>query len=638
MNELFNDIVAHLHAEGGLEPSALRRILAEHNRRARAGERAFAKKHLYPYFLNVRATDPERWRAWNLSDAEIEAITAAVRMKPRRTQSGVATITVITKPWPCSGQCRYCPSDIRMPKSYLSDEPACQRAERNCFDPYLQVASRLTALTQMGHTTDKLEIIVLGGTFAEYPRGYQVWFARELFRAANDAGGSTGAERALSGDTAALPAQRGAEGGKPHGCGGGTSLLAKSVQARRRFYEEAGIPCDPDELARAGESAQAAIDSGRETYNEAFPALYGSGSAWQRAAAVQTATIEDLEREQTANEGAAHRVVGLVVETRPDTIDPASLTLFRRLGCTKVQIGVQSISQDLLDANLCCIDVGRIAQSFELLRGFGFKTHAHAMVNLMGSEPDRDRREFARFVSEAPWQPDEVKLYPAALIGGTQLERDWMEGRWKPYDEETLVGVLAADVLATPPYTRISRMIRDFSSGDIIAGNRKPNLRQLVEERVAGSGAPVREIRYREIGKAGCRAEDLHLETIPYETTNTDERFLQWTTPEGRIAGFLRLSLPRRRYVAEHGEELPIGEGEAMIREVHVYGSVARLGADAAAPAQHHGLGTQLVEEACRIAREAGYGKLNVISAVGTRGYYRARGFEDNGLYQQRAL
>ena len=108
-------------------------------------------------------------------------------MKPRRSASGVATITVITKPWKCGGACIYCPNDLRMPKSYLSDEPACQRAERNYFDPYLQVTSRLRALNQMGHVTDKIELIVLGGTWSDYPRAYQIWFITELFRALNDA-------------------------------------------------------------------------------------------------------------------------------------------------------------------------------------------------------------------------------------------------------------------------------------------------------------------------------------------------------------------------------------------------------------------------------------------------------------------
>ena len=96
---------------------------------------------------------------------------------------------MLTKPWPCSSNCDYCPSDIRMPKSYLSDEPACQRAERNFFDPYLQVHARLHTLNQMGHPTDKVELIVLGGTWSDYPLDYQLWFMEQLFCALNDGDG-----------------------------------------------------------------------------------------------------------------------------------------------------------------------------------------------------------------------------------------------------------------------------------------------------------------------------------------------------------------------------------------------------------------------------------------------------------------
>lgn len=136
----------------------------------------------------MKNTQHERWASWGI-DASTEArLVALLQMKPRRTASGVATITVLTKPWRCSSACLYCPNDARMPKSYLADEPACQRAERTCFDPYLQVAARLRALTQMGHVTDKVELIVLGGTWSDYPAPYQIWFIHELFRALNDAG------------------------------------------------------------------------------------------------------------------------------------------------------------------------------------------------------------------------------------------------------------------------------------------------------------------------------------------------------------------------------------------------------------------------------------------------------------------
>ena len=207
-------------------------------------------------------------------------------------------------------------------------------------------------------------------------------------------------------------------------------------------------------------------------------------------------------------------------------------------------------------------------------------------------------------------------------------------------------------------------MIRDISATDILAGNKKTNLRQVVEAAVAAAGEPVREIRSREISVEGADTEALSLETVPYITTVSEERFLQWVTPAGKIAGFCRLSLPREEAlelaVADDPRQpdgspapgKPAGEmgakdregpdgfpvpGEAMIREVHVYGKVAALHRTGEGT-QHLGLGRALVEEACRQAAEAGFAAVNVISAVGTRAYYRRLGFKDAGLYQRRPL
>ena len=171
-----------------LDAKVLLRILNDHNKRLDANVPHYSKKKLLPFYLRTKERDPQRWQSWNITPELEQQLVHLLQVKPRRSASGVATITVITKPWKCGGACIYCPNDLRMPKSYLSDEPACQRAERNYFDPYLQVTSRLRALNQMGHVTDKIELIVLGGTWSDYPRAYQIWFITELFRALNDAG------------------------------------------------------------------------------------------------------------------------------------------------------------------------------------------------------------------------------------------------------------------------------------------------------------------------------------------------------------------------------------------------------------------------------------------------------------------
>ena len=664
MEDFILDILARIRELGrGLAANELEDIVRAHNQGIRDNTSHISKRRALPFFLKVRESDPQRWSSWNISPNEDALLLQTLRMKPRRTASGVATITVITKPWLCSGACIYCPNDVRMPKSYLHNEPACQRAERNCFDPYLQVSSRLRALESMGHVTDKIELIVLGGTWNDYPEGYRIWFVRELFRALNDAEESD--EKRADNEREKTPAivpldnpltQRGEVGdendhdridavidsaNRPIA----TRAFAHQNEAERRaFYDEAGISHDPDTLARACAKAQQRIYEGSESHAQAIRELYGENHAWQHVSAMQTATLDDVFREHGRNVNAAHRNVGLVIETRPDSINCESLTLMRALGCTKIQMGVQSLNEHVLEANKRHTSPEQIAQAFALCRLFGFKSHAHFMANLLGATPGGDATDFRTLVSDKRFLPDEVKMYPCALIDGTGLMAHYADGTWRPYNERELVGVLADNVLATPPYTRISRMIRDFSSGDIVDGNKKVNLREVVEAQAdrlaAQNDTPIQEIRHRELAGAQTEIGELSLVDFEYETSNTNEHFLQWVTPENRIAGFLRLSLPCQHEVEKLQETegaFPIEAGQATIREVHVYGKVAQLHGEEQ-NAQHRGLGKALVERACEIARDAGYRSINVISAIGTRGYYARLGFEQAELYQRRTL
>lgn len=611
MENAIKEIIAAIQAGNRkLDAAWLDKLVRRHNRATHDAVRRVAKRRLLPFYLGVKANDPTRWESWGVDEATERALVQLLKMKPRRTASGVATITVITKPWPCSSNCLYCPNDVRMPKSYLSDEPACQRAERNYFDPYLQVRSRLVALSQMGHVVDKVELIVLGGTWNDYPEEYQTWYVRELFRAVNEF------------DADSQPAR----GNRPDGVVSHPDDVAANdaPEERDRRYRVCGLTYQVEELVRRTASLQDAVNKGMCSYNQAIRKI-NDGVAWQAASAWQKASRDDLLREHVTNESARHRVVGLTIETRPDLITPQSARAMRRLGCTKIQMGIQSLDQRILAANHRQVSVEQIADAFVALRLAGFKIQIHFMANLLGATPEADKADYLRLVRDPRFLPDEVKLYPCCLVESSRLGACFANGSWKPYDEDELIDLLAADTLATPAYTRISRMIRDISATDIVAGNKKTNLRQMVEARLADSDAPVVEIRQREVATADVRLDDLRMDIVEYATTVSDERFLQWVTPAYKIAGFLRLSLPH--------------EGdEAMIREVHVYGRVAAIHATEAGGAQHAGLGRQLVEEACARARAAGYGAINVISAVGTRNYYRGLGFEDAGLYQRRVL
>ena len=638
-------IVEELRNPSLLDPQPSDEVLFSHliDRlgKGRPDAQDYSKQLLLPYYQQIKHDNPKQWKSWNMTPKLERRLLRVLQTKPRRTASGVATITVITKPWRCASDCLYCPNDVRMPKSYLSDEPACQRAERNFFDPYLQVQDRLRALKRMGHLTDKIEIIVLGGSWCDYPPEYQLWFTYELYRALND--GESGAARA---------------------------------EDLRQDYLDAGFISDKEELAKHSKPVQDRVNRGELTYNQAIRELYGINEDATKtvspalpdtvAKATVTTAMDALCAQQALNESTQHRMVGFTVETRPDLVSAKSLTLMRKLGVTRLQIGIQSLSQQVLQLNRRATSAEQIRNAFALARSFGFKIHGHFMQNLLGSTREADAAEYLHFMTDPAYIPDEIKLYPCSLIAGTGLVAHYEDGSWQPYDEDDLVKLLAENTLNTPAFVRISRMIRDISSHDIMAGSKRTNLRQMVEASIDQAGDTIREIRHREISNHEVIHDDLHLDIVSYDTLVSTEHFLQWVTAEERIAGFLRLSLPkanRAKHLPICETQLPTAASEAMIREVHVYGKVAAINKAGESAqhkrsegkstgetfraecseeqrsfAQHFGLGSQLVEKACEIAQTAGYSKVWVISSIGTREYYRKLGFSDAELYQVRKL
>jgi elongator complex protein 3 len=465
-----------------------------------------------------------------------ESLLAAIRLKPVRTLSGVTTVTVLTKPYPCPGECIFCPDDVRMPKSYLPDEPGAMRALEHDFDPYTQVESRLEALTSVGHPTDKVELLILGGTFSSYRRDYQEWFVRRCFEAMNPP----------------VPPQ------------GGPSV--------------------------------------------------GDG--------------QGLEQVQSINESTLHRNVGLSVETRPDEVNPLEMAWFRQLGVTKVQMGVQSLDDHILELNQRGHTVAAAHRATALLRAAGFKIVLHWMPNLLGATPDSDRADFLRL-----WEglcPDEIKIYPTQLLETAPLYTYWKNGEYQPYSTEELVNLIADVKPSIPRYCRVNRVIRDIPSPHVVAGNKRTSLRQDVQAEMDRRGTHCGCIRCREVRGEKVHLTTLRLDDLVYHPDGAEEHFLSFCTPDDKIAGFLRLSLP--------GPDSPVTglrdlRSAAIIREVHVYGQSLAVGSEQDGAAQHAGLGTRLQAEADRIAWEKGYRRMAVISAVGTRRYYLDRGFERGELY-----
>lgn len=463
-------------------------------------------------------------------------LLARIRLKPMRTLSGVTTVTALTKPYPCPGKCIFCPEDIRMPKSYLPDEPGAMRGLEHAFDPYAQVRSRLETLGQVGHPTDKIELLILGGTFSSYRRDYQEWFVRRCFDAMN--------------------------------------------------------------------SSRALVD--------------------------EKAAMRDIH---LANESAAHRNVGLAVETRPDEITPDELAWFRYLGVTKVQLGAQSLDDRILEMNRRGHRVADLRRAVALLRAGGFKVVLHWMPNLLGATLESDRVDFLRLWQEAC--PDEIKIYPTQLLAGTELHTHWEKGEYVPYTTGELVDLIADIKTAIPRYCRVNRVIRDIPSPHVVEGNRRTSLRQDVQMEMESRGTRCNCIRCREVGGHKVDAAVLRLECLVYHPGGTEEHFLSFVTGEDRIAGFLRLSLPAEGPPPTGLDDLVEA---AIVRELHVFGQALGVGQDQAGAAQHTGLGTRLLAEAERVASGRGYRNLAVIAAVGTRPYYLERGFERGNLYLVKPL
>ncbi|NTW44650.1 MAG: tRNA uridine(34) 5-carboxymethylaminomethyl modification radical SAM/GNAT enzyme Elp3 [Anaerolineaceae bacterium] len=473
-----------------------------------------------------------------IEDGEEEtdyALLERIRMKPVRSLSGVTTVTVLTKPYPCPGKCIFCPDDVRMPKSYLVDEPGAARAFQNNFDPYLQVKSRLDSLKAVGHPTDKIELLILGGTWSSYRKDYQQEFIKRCFDAMNE------------------------------------------------------------------------VES------------------------------QNLLEAQLCNESAPHRNVGLVIETRPDEITPAELSWLRKLGVTKVQMGVQSLDDHVLELNKRGHTVAQALAATALLRAAGFKIVLHWMPNLLGATIDSDRDDFLRLWKDG-FSPDELKIYPCQLLEGTELYTHWQKGEYHPYTQDELIHLIADIKPEIQLYCRVNRVIRDIPSHHVVEGNRRTSLRQDVFLELEKRGQHCNCIRCNEVSNQKIDPTALRLEDYVYHPHVAEEHFLHYRTPDNKIAGYLRLSLPKDQEQIHPSADLAFHDlkDAAVIREIHVYGQSLAVGAEKDGAAQHIGLGTQLIEEASRIAQMQGYQNLAVIAAIGTRLYYEARGFERGELYMVR--
>lgn len=499
--------------------------------------------------------------------AKNEKIEKVLKVKDVRTDSGVAPITVLTKPYPCPGKCVYCPTEYRMPKSYISSEPAAARALSLDFDPYEQVKQRVEALERNGHTANKIELIVKGGTWSAYPKDYREWFITRCFQAANDLGNIPSSD-------------------------GSSSPLVK----------------------------------------EGHPALAGLGDS------------------QSINETSAYRIIGLTIETRPDHITPDEIIHLRKLGVTRVELGLQIINDRVLELTGRGTTVADAERAIALLKTAAFKVDVHILPGQPGASREDDLESFKTLFDDPRFRPDMIKLYPCVVLPNSELYEITKRGDFKPLEGEDLRELLIEMQSIIPYYCRVSRLIRDFPTADISHGNKQTNLRESIESEMNGRGIKCKCLRCREVGHVpGDHTNDkTQLFEERYENAGGTEVFFSIENQDrSAVFGFCRLRLPQpprqRGIIAQSAiwgiyEAFPILKTSAQIRELHTYGTALNINQQNQEASQHKGYGRALMARAEEIAQNEGYKNMAVISGIGVREYYKNLGYHEQDTYMVKEL
>lgn len=524
-----------------------------------AFKRKSAKELKIPFPNNIILLSALKLIRGSLTSTNYCRLNDLLRVRPVRSLSGIVNVSVLTKPYPCPGKCLYCPAEAGFPKSYLSGEPAAERAKLLKFNPYIQTKKRLENLAAEGHNIDKIELRVIGGTWSFYPKNYQDKFIASCFAAAND------------------------------------------------FNNH-----------RAGRVGDRAGDRVGQTH--AF--LRGSDP-------------RELTQAQKKNESAKCRIVGISVETRPDYINKEEILRLRKLGVTRVELGIQSIYDDVLDKNRRGHKIATAILATKLLKNAGFKVSYQIMLNLYGSTPKRDLAMAKELFANPDFCPDLLKIYPCAVLKEAPLYEFYQNKKYRPYSDKKLVEVVKEIKKIVPPWVRIERIIRDIPSPRITAGTKGiSNLRQIIAAAMARENWRCQCVRCREIKGEYDSDEKIVLTRRDYPASGGKEIFLSFESEsKTKLFSLLRLR------ISNAGENMvsPLRDA-ALIREIHTYGLQTAINQKAIS-AQHTGLGKKLIEEAEKIARdEFGLKKIAAISGVGARAYWRKNGYKLQNTYMIKKL
>lgn len=494
-----------------------------------------------PRLTDVIASIPDQYKKYLLPK---------LKAKPVRTASGVAVVAVMCKPHRCphiaytGNICVYCPggpdSDFEYStQSYTGYEPTSMRAIRARYDPYEQARGRIEQLRALGHPVDKVEYIVMGGTFMSLPKDYRENFITQLHNAL-------------------------------------TGYNGTDVDEAVRFSQQSLTKC-----------------------------------------------------------------IGITIETRPDYCTQTHLDDMLRYGCTRLEIGVQSVYEDVARDTNRGHTVKAVCETFCYAKDAGYKVVSHMMPDLPNVGMERDLEQFKEYFESPAFRTDGLKLYPTLVIRGTGLYELWKNGLYKSYNANMLIDLVARILALVPPWTRIYRVQRDIPMPLVTSGVENGNLRELALARMKDFGTSCRDVRTREVG-----IKDIHLKVKPdqvelirrdYYANGGWETFLTYEDPRQDILiGMLRLRKATKKYT--YRKEFK-SQPTSIVRELHVYGSVVPVHSRDPRKFQHQGFGTLLMEEAEKIAREEhGSKKISVISGVGVRNYYKRMGYQLDGPYMSKDI
>ncbi|KAF6002962.1 hypothetical protein CCYA_CCYA09G2568 [Cyanidiococcus yangmingshanensis] len=515
--------------------------------------------HGVPKLMDIVAAVPDDYR---------DVLVPQLRVKPVRSSSGIVIVAVMSKPHRCphiyttGSVCIYCPGgpDSSFPyaaQSYTGLEPTSMRAIRARYDPYIQVRSRIEQLQALGHSADKVEFIIQGGTFMSLPADYRDWFIRNL-------------HDALSGHA------------------------SNSVSEAVRYGEQS--------------------------------------MKW--------------------------KCIGLTIETRPDFCQRTHLDAMLQYGCTRLEIGVQSVYEDIAKLTNRGHTVQAVTHCFHWAKDAGYKVVAHLMPNLPDMDRERDVECFREFFENPAFRADGLKIYPTLILANTGLYELWRAGKYRSMPPTELVDHVAELLALVPPWVRVYRVQRDIPMPLVTSGVQFGNLRELVLARMRDLGLRCRDVRTREVGireiHHDVRPQQIELIRRDYVANGGWETFLSYEDPiQDILVALLRLRRLSREatYRSElmakseqaNGDDENLWTAEStgcsMVRELHVYGTVVPVHERDPTRFQHRGFGTLLMEEAERISREEhGSRKLAVIAGIGTRNYYRKLGYKLDGPYMVKDL